>query len=215
MRIVMANVWDANPTPQEVPASMLERGPDVMVAVEMPNDEFYEAMTSSASAAALAWTVDDGELGVWSRFPVRELGDLGLPPARVMRVGVDAPGSPFVLYVVHALNPLRDTSFGDQRRFTDDLLAAIASESRPVVVAGDFNMSDRVVSYRAMDAALTDAMRVGEAGRTTYAGGLWTTVLLRIDHIFVDHSWCADRAGTFVTAGSDHRGVEAAVGPCV
>ena len=215
MRIVMANVWDANPTPQAVLASMLEREPDVMVAVEMPSDEFYEAMTSSASAAALAWTVDDGELGVWSRFPVRELGDLGLPPARVMRVGVDAPGSPFVLYVVHALNPLRDTSFGDQRRFTDDLLAAIESESRPVVVAGDFNMSDRVVSYRAMDAALTDAMRVGEAGRTTYAEGLWTAVLLRIDHIFVDHTWCADRAGTFVTAGSDHRGVEAAVGPCV
>jgi endonuclease/exonuclease/phosphatase (EEP) superfamily protein YafD len=214
IRLVMANVWDANPTPEAVPASMLERRPDVMVAVEMPGDAFYDAMTSSADAAALPWTVDDGELGVWSKFPVRELGDLGLPPARVMRVGVDAPGTPFVLYVVHALNPLRDTSFTDQRRFTDDLLAAIASEARPVVIAGDFNMSDRVVSYRSMDAALIDAMRVGEAGRTTYAGGWWTTVLLRIDHIFVDRSWCADGAGTFVTAGSDHRGVEAEVGPC-
>jgi endonuclease/exonuclease/phosphatase (EEP) superfamily protein YafD len=214
MRIVMANVWDANRAPEAVPASMLERQPDVMVAVEMPSDAFYDAMTSSAHAAALPRTVDDGELGVWSRFPVRELGDLGLPPARVMRVGVDAPGTPFVLYVVHALNPLRDTSFTDQRRFTDDLLAAIASETRPVVVAGDFNMSDRVVSYRAMDATLTDAMRVGEAGRPTYAGGLWTTMLLRIDHIFVDRTWCADAAGTFVTAGSDHRGVQAEVGPC-
>jgi endonuclease/exonuclease/phosphatase (EEP) superfamily protein YafD len=214
VRVVMANVWDLNPALQDVPASLLAREPDVMVTVEMPDDGFYVSTTTSAAGAGLVSTVDDGELGVWSRFPVRELGDLGLPPARVMRVGVDAPGMPFVLYVVHALNPLRDTSFADQRRFTDELLAAIDGETRPVVVAGDFNMSDRVVSYRVMDDALTDAMREGSAGRTTYVGGLWTATLLRIDHVFVVPAWCAADAGTFETAGSDHRGLQVAVGPC-
>ena len=38
-----------------------------------------------------------------------------------------------------------------------------------MVVAGDFNMSDRVVSYRAMDDALTDAM--GRPRGTTRRGG--------------------------------------------
>ena len=131
-----------------------------------------------------------------------------------MRVGVDAPGTPFVLYAVHALNPLHDTSFTDQRRFTDELLAAIARERRPVVVAGDFNMSDRVVSYREMDDALTDAMRADVAGRTTYVGGWWSPVLLRIDHVFVSPAWCAADPATFTVTGSDHRGVEVAVGPC-
>ncbi|CAN5796895.1 hypothetical protein BH18ACT17_BH18ACT17_05520 [soil metagenome] len=214
IRVVLANVLDANPTPGDVPGSMIARAPDVMVAVEMPSGDFYSSMTEQAEAADLGWTVDDGELGAWSHFPLRELGDLGLPPARVMRVGVDAPGSPFVLYVVHALNPLRDTTFADQRGFTYELLAAIEREQRPVVLAGDFNMSDRVSSYRVMDGALIDAMRADVAGRTTYIGGWWTSLLLRIDHVFVDPSWCAADPGTFTVAGSDHRGVVVAVGPC-
>ncbi len=214
VRVIMANVWDANPTPGEVPASLLSRDPDVMVAVEMPDEGFYWSMTTSAASAGLVSTVVDRELGAWSRFPLRKLDDLGLPPARVMRVGVDAPGTPFVLYVVHSLNPLRDTSFADQRRFTDELIGAIDGEHRPVVVAGDFNMSDRVVSYRTMDDALTDAMRAGSAGRTTYVGGWWATVLLRIDHVFISPGWCAADPGTFAPAGSDHRGLQVEVGPC-
>ena len=214
IRVVLANVWDENPTPGDVPGSMIARAPDVMVAVEMPGGDFFSSMTEQAGAADLGWMVDDGELGAWSRFPLRKLGDLGLPPARVLRVGVDAPGSPFVLYAVHALNPLRDTTFTDQRGFTDELLAAIERERRPVVVAGDFNMSDRVSSYRVMDDALIDAMRADVTGRTTYVGGWWTSLLLRIDHVFVDPSWCAAEPATFTVAGSDHRGVDVAVGPC-
>jgi endonuclease/exonuclease/phosphatase (EEP) superfamily protein YafD len=214
IRVVMANVWDANPTPQAVPASLLGRGADVVVAVEMRVAGFAESASTAATAAGLTSAVEDGELGAWSRFPMRELSELELPPARVMRVGVDAPGTPFVLYVVHSLNPLRDTTFSDQRRFIDALLAAISRERRPVVVAGDFNMSDRVASYRVMDTALTDAMRADAAGRTTYVGGWWSAVLLRIDHVFVDPSWCARDPATFVVPGSDHRGVDVTIGPC-
>ena len=52
IRLVVANVWDENPTPEEVPASMLDRGADVLVAVEMLDDEFYEAMTHERRLAA-------------------------------------------------------------------------------------------------------------------------------------------------------------------
>ena len=214
IRLVVANVWDENPTPEDVPASMTGRRADVLVAIEMPDDEMYEAMTARAASQGLDSTFEQGRQGVWSRFPVQTLDELGLPSARVMRVGVDVPGSPFVLYVVHGLNPLRDTSFADQRSFIEDLLAAIETERRPVVVAGDLNMSDRVVSYRLMDSAMTDAMRAGAAGWTTYVGGWWPTLLLRIDHVFVSPSWCATRPVTFTPAGSDHRGVDVAVGPC-
>ena len=214
IRLVVANVWDENPTPDAVPASMTGRGADVLVAIEMSDDELYAALTEGAASQGLDSTVEQGRQGVWSRFPVQVLDELGLPSARVLRVGVDVPGSPFVLYVVHGLNPLRETSFDDQLRFTEDLLTAIESEDRPVVVAGDLNMSDRVVSYRKMDAALTDAMRAGAPGSTTYVGGWWPTLLLRIDHVFVTPSWCATGPVTFTPTGSDHRGVDVAVGPC-
>lgn len=215
IRLVVANVWDENPTPAAVPDSMIRRGADVVVAVEMPNDAFYRAMSASASSQGLDSTSEQGRQAVWSRFPIQTLDELGLPAARVMRVSVDVPGAPFVLYVVHGLNPFRETSFADQLAFTEDLLAAIDTETRPVVVAGDLNTSDRGVSYRQLDAALTDAMRAGAAGATTYLGGWWPTLMLRIDHVFVTKAWCAADPGTFTPAGSDHLGVEVAVGPCV
>jgi endonuclease/exonuclease/phosphatase family metal-dependent hydrolase len=214
IRLVVANVWGENPTPDAVPESMTGRGADVLVAIEVSDDELFAALAEGAAAQGLDSTVEQGRQGVWSRFPVQVLDELGLPSARALRVGVDVPGSPFVLYVVHGLNPLGETSFDDQLRFTEDLLTAIETEERPVVVAGDLNMSDRVVSYRKMDAALTDAMRAGAPGSTTYVGGWWPTLLLRIDHVFVTPSWCATRPVTFTPAGSDHRGVDVAVGPC-
>jgi endonuclease/exonuclease/phosphatase (EEP) superfamily protein YafD len=214
VRVVMANVWDGNATPLQAPRSLLDHDGDVVAAVELPVGGFVRAMTAEAASAGLGSSVRGGGLAVWSRFPLLELDDLGFRFARVMRVNVEAPGSPFVLYLVHALNPLRETSFAQQRRFTDDLLAAARGEQVPVVVAGDFNMSDRGVSYRAMDDALVDAMRAGTAGRTTYVGGWWSMLMLRIDHVFVDPSWCAAEPGTFTVTGSDHRGVTVDVGPC-
>lgn len=214
IRLVVANVWDANPAIHEVPATLLDRAVDVAVAVEMPDDAFSDEMTADARTMGLGGFVQERTLGAWSRFPLQELGDRGLPRSRVMRVAVDAPDAPFVLYVVHALNPLRSESFDEQRLFTDRLLDAIADERLPVVVAGDFNMSDRVVSYREMDAALTDAMRADVAGSTTYVGGLWPLLMLRIDHVFVEPTWCASDAATFSVPGSDHRGLQVAVGPC-
>ena len=213
VRVLMANVWDANQTPWAAPGSLLGHGADVVAAVELP-EGFVDAMTVGATTAGLGSTARGGGLAVWSRFPLTELDDLELRVARVMRLDVAAPGMPFLLYVVHSDNPLGETSFSQQRRFTDELLTAARGEQRPVVVAGDFNMSDRLVSYRAMDDELVDAMRAGTAGRTTYVGAWWASLLLRIDHVFVSPGWCAADPATFAVAGSDHRGVTVAVGPC-
>lgn len=104
IRLVVANVWDANPAIHEVPATLLDRTVDVVVAVEMPDEAFFDEMTTDARMMGLGGSVHERTLGAWSRFPVQELGDRGLPRSRVMRVAVDAPDAPFVLYVVHALN---------------------------------------------------------------------------------------------------------------
>ena len=118
-----------------------------------------------------------------------------------------------MLYVVHGLNPFSETRFADQLGFTDALLAAIDTETRPVVVAGDFNTSDRVLSYRSWTphSPMRCARDPREPPPTRAAGG---PLMLRIDHVFVTRSWCAAEAGTFTPAGSDHLGVEVSVGPC-
>ena len=56
-------------------------------------------------------------------------------------------------------------------------------------------------------------MLAGAPGATTYLWGWWPALMLRIDHVFVTPSWCATDPRTFTAAGSDHLGVDVAVGP--
>lgn len=211
VRIAMANVYNGNPTPREAAEALLGRDVDVLVTVEVQSAAWRPLL----GASALPYGVFDGELGVRSRYPVSLLAPGGLPRSRLIRVRVDAPRAPFVLYVTHGLNPFHDSSsFTDQRTFVQDIVRASAAEQRSVVVVGDFNMSDRSENYRLMDSAFLDAMREGSRPASTYFGGLWPILLMRIDHAFVSHDWCADEASTFDVPGSDHRGIQFTAGPC-
>lgn len=209
--IAMANVFDQNPTPVAALATMNGRAVDLMVPVEM-SPGFRAAF---AATPTLPYRVQRHALGVASRWPLTLLPPHGLPRSRALRVAVDAPGAPFILYVVHALNPLHDFStFADQRTFTRLLIDSADTEHRPVVIVGDLNTSDRVASYRMLTGAMQDAMRAGSIPGSTYEGGWWATLFLRIDHAFIPKDWCATNGSTFAVPGSDHHGIQVTVGPC-
>jgi endonuclease/exonuclease/phosphatase (EEP) superfamily protein YafD len=211
IRIAVANVYDQNETPNDAAVALVDRDVDVLAAVEMKSG-FWERLKLGSD---LPNSVHDDELGVLSRYPVAELSQSGLSKNRLMRVRVDVPGAPFVLYLVHLLNPFHDSSsFSDQRSFIRSIEDAVAQEHRPVVIAGDFNMSDRSENYRILDTSFVDAMREGHAPASTYFGGLWPALLVRIDHVFISPSWCADDGSTFGVPGSDHHGIQVTVGPC-
>jgi endonuclease/exonuclease/phosphatase (EEP) superfamily protein YafD len=211
IRVAMANVYDANPVPDDAIAALEAREVDVLATVEM-GSIFWDQLDG---IDGLPYTVVYGELGVHARWPITLLPPLGLPRSRILRIRVDASGAPFILYVAHALNPLHDSStFEDQRAFAESIVATAAQEQRPVVVMGDFNTSDRVVSYRVFIHSMRDAMRDGSVPGSTYYGGWWPWLQLRIDHVFVSPGWCGAGGSTFSVPGSDHRGIEVAVGPC-
>jgi endonuclease/exonuclease/phosphatase family metal-dependent hydrolase len=126
---------------------------------------------------------------------------------------VQGPAGPFVLYAVHALNPAYESTFAQQLDFVDRLRRATAAETVPVVISGDFNMSDRQLGYRAMTASFRDAGRAGWAA-DTFDHGLWRALLLRIDYVFVEPSWCAADSRRLDVPGSDHEAVAATIGPC-
>lgn len=211
VRIAMANVYDGNPTLEAAAQTLIARDVDVLATVEIRPKVWDTLMTGSP----LTYGVSDGEMAVRSRYPIMLLSPGGLPRSRALRVRVDVPGAPFVLYLAHGLNPFHDSSsFSDQHDFVEDIAASAATEQRPVVVVGDFNMSDRSENYRAMDSAFIDAMREGEVPGSTYFGGLWPLLLMRIDHAFVSRGWCAADGSTFTVPGSDHHGIEVTVGPC-
>jgi vancomycin resistance protein VanJ len=160
---------------------------------------------------------------ILSRFPARLLDK---PPGwpndfRAHRLEVDAPSGRVVVYLAHLkrphLGPRRIVNIRSQlqaqRREREALLRSARSEGVPVVVAGDFNTSDRSRPYRRITGRFRDAMRAGWAG-PTYVRGAWRPLLLRIDHIFIPGDWCSARPERFALRGSDHRGLAVNVGPC-
>ncbi len=128
IRIATANVYDGNPTPEATIAALRARAVDVLATVEM-DDAFWQRLDG---IDALPYRVVVGELGVHARWPLALMPAQGLPRSRILRIRVDAPDAPFVLYVAHALNPLHDYStFADQRAFARAIVAATAQERAP------------------------------------------------------------------------------------
>ncbi|WP_298798739.1 endonuclease/exonuclease/phosphatase family protein [uncultured Pseudonocardia sp.] len=160
------------------------------------------------------------DVAVFSRFPIRRLEGPG-PALPGLRVQVDAPAGPFVVYGLHVPRPWLTDEGGYQATVAEHhaimtaLAARIAAEPGPVVVAGDLNSSDRGRDYRLLvgPTQLVDAARAGAVSYTST--GKWLPLLLRIDHLLVGPGWCGEGARQIGLPGSDHRGVTATVGPCV
>ena len=170
-RIAMANVYDGNPAPDAAIAAL--RRPRRRRVGHRGDGRHVLAASRRHRRAPLPRGVR--RAGRARPLAADAAAAAGLPRSRVLRIRVDAPGAPFVLYVAHALNPLHDFStFADQQAFARSIVAAAAQEQLARVVVGDFNMSDRASAYRIFDGSLRDAMRVRNVRRpprTSAAGG--------------------------------------------
>jgi vancomycin resistance protein VanJ len=217
-RIVSANVNSRNPTVERAVADALAQQGDLVLLIEAGKGRFE----TPAEYSTVIRPRYSNQV-ILSRFPARLLDK---PPGwpddfRAHRLEVDAPAGRVIVYVAHLkrphLGPRRilqiRSQLRAQRRERESLLASARTESVPVVVAGDFNTSDRSRAYRRMAGRFRDAMR-SRRGGPTYVSALWRPFLLRIDHIFIPKGWCSAQADRFVLHGSDHRGLAVNVGPC-
>jgi endonuclease/exonuclease/phosphatase (EEP) superfamily protein YafD len=213
LRIVSANVYEFNKEVPDAVDTLIRRQPDILATVEMRDDGTF--WTALSGRTELPFGVTRGELGLRSRFRVRELPTpRNLNPTRVLRAAVRGPYGRLIVYVVHGTNPLHESTFQQQRDFTERLLEDVRAEVPPTVIMGDLNMSDRTLSYRILDGSLRDAMRTSGWPRSTYHGEIWPVFQLRIDYLFIPEDWCGVGADTYEVPGSDHDGIEAVVGPC-
>jgi endonuclease/exonuclease/phosphatase (EEP) superfamily protein YafD len=217
--IVAANLHFTNKTPLEGARDVDARHADVVVISEATPD------TESVLGRSYPYQLRSGRHGnqygeyVVSRYPLRARSvphDL----RQAVVAEVMAP-TPFLLVGVHLPRagitgvPYLGTevSFAGQRPSISAVVRLTKSTHLPVVVAGDLNVSDRTASYRRLVAHRRDAMRAGWA-RSTFLQFPWTLVALRIDHVLIDRSWCAEHARRFHPSGSDHAALEVTIGPC-
>lgn len=163
-------------------------------------------------------------VGLLSRYPIVEEEVIHPLPDSMfyLRAVVVLDGEPITVYVVHPPPPqqvLTPISYDDARRDTEIAIlhdTYLQHETGPLLVMGDFNMSDQSDAYHQMDGLLHDAFR--QAGRGlgfTFPDQIKSTLrviplLLRIDYVWYNDRFTAQRAYVGADSGtSDHRPVVA------
>jgi endonuclease/exonuclease/phosphatase family metal-dependent hydrolase len=163
--------------------------------------------------------------GVLSRYPLVEMGQLHLSPARPdLRAVVDLAGAHLTVIVAHTPPPrLRDAGRRADPATTAQLryLADLAIAQAPAVLLGDFNMTARSAGHALLTAAgLSDAFQQGGTGhgftlparlghweRMNRALGWPLMPFLRVDYIWLTTQLHVTESWTERGAGSDHRPV--------
>ena len=214
LRLVEVNVKGGTDAPGLM-AAIERQHPDIVVVSETGG------ALRPALAARFKWSLppERKDVTVFADRPLRLLSAPAALGARAMRIEVQGPAGPFVLYALHLVKPgLRpagsyQVTFGRHRQIVAALAHAARAERLPVVIAGDLNLSDRTWGYRNLAHHFRDAGLAGWGGPTSERGAL-RRLQLRIDHVFVSSGWCAAHARRMALPGSDHRGVATTIGPC-
>lgn len=148
--------------------------------------------------------------GVMSKYPI--IGDefwkiyLGH-----QRTQIDINGQVIRLYNVHPIHHILPFWGFDVSRRTDEVnffLEKASHETIPILIAGDFNMTDQSADYQRVTASYHDSYKqVGYGMGTTFPAHIpFLPSLLRIDYVFHSSEFITLRADVLrSTGGSDHR----------
>jgi endonuclease/exonuclease/phosphatase (EEP) superfamily protein YafD len=157
-----------------------------------------------------------GGVGIFSRYPVsddRYLSDMSLGGQRTRIALSDMQA--ITLMNVHPVSPRIIGGYNSSRRSTeiDFLLGVAAQENNPVLLTGDFNLTDLTDDYGKIAPFYGDAFKdAGTGFGTTFPNlgkfarplGL-VPPLIRIDYVFFSAEWIAIDAHVLPdSAGSDH-----------
>lgn len=135
------------------------------------------------------------------------------------RLELDIKGREVVFYNVHPPPPRLRLDFDTGRRSAeiDDILERASQETNPVVIAGDFNMSDQSDDYRHVQTQYTDTHReVGWGLGLSFPDVLFVDgkigyvfpLLTRLDYVFHDAHFRGLEIFVWSSSGgSDHRPV--------
>lgn len=212
-------------TPPEPLAQTIAAAQADIVAVQELTSQ-SAAVLATELAAAYPYQILDptiGSTGLLSKLPIVSYEWLRPPNGRpFLHVVVDRQGSALHIFAVHFQTPgilwwerlplprgLVEAGLEAEVAY---LLPQVAVVSEPVVVLGDFNMSDQSRAYTVMTAALQDGFRQAGIGLgRTFPNNLhWAGIripfpLVRIDYVFHSPHLAATSAAVKCIAGqSDH-----------
>jgi hypothetical protein len=193
-----------------VVASLAKQHADVAVVVEPSK----KARGVLLRADRYPYTLTSGRFVVLSTTPVARLPlPEGLPEDLILRLQVARPNGSFIMYAVRTGTSPLDAAQNDPVGI-DRLRDAARDEHLPVVLAGNFGISDRSSDYRTLADSFRDAMRSGTRAASTAATFPWTFLYLRTEFVLTSPDWCATAGATFDVQGAATVGLASAVGAC-
>jgi endonuclease/exonuclease/phosphatase (EEP) superfamily protein YafD len=148
LRVLTANLLNENRDTVSFVALLTREQPDIVVTQETRN-RFVDAIRGSGlypfESTGAASANDDKK--VFSRYPIREQAQINDTPGTVglkrhpMRLVIDGPDGPIVLYAVHPDTPRSLKQWHERNAYLDLLAGAVRreAENAAVIVAGDWN----------------------------------------------------------------------------
>lgn len=213
--VVQHNVSDENPDPAGTARALARARPDLIALQELvpPALGVYERTL----AAGYPYHAVRGTVGLWSRYPLRDVRALDIKPREItepwnrgLRAVVRAPRGELAAYVAHLPSVrLRPSGLASSARDESARLlgAAVAAEElTTVILLGDLNGTVEDRGLAPLTARLAEPRR-GFA--FSYPAAF---PLARIDHVLA-RSASVGRIRSLPATGSDHMPVAARVKP--
>jgi endonuclease/exonuclease/phosphatase (EEP) superfamily protein YafD len=138
-------------------------------------------------------------------------GVVGIQDPQI-RVAIDFHGTPVVLHNIHMPPPMGGSYLAEQRRMTAWLCDSAAAETRPLILAGDFNSTPESLNAADLRAAgLFEASDTAKGRSTTWPteGPLSWIPGVRIDHQWHNVGLVCVRSEVCADNPSDHRPIVA------
>ncbi len=178
------------------------------------------------------YQLDTPPVGILSKYPIvsSEILHLANHPETQQRAIVNFHQQEIVIYNMQATGPwvkiykilpfLKIPVYKYKQRFPEiqDLVERIQQETLPVIVAGDFNMTDESQDYYSVQKVLQDAfLKSGFGFGFTWPRGFFakkinlnlTYPVCRIDYIWHSKHWGAKSSSVLEATESDHLPVAA------
>lgn len=219
IEIISFNLFPENTQLDEVADWISTHSPDILALQEIPED--VSAFTELASSYDYTTSLDSiTDSIVYSRYPILESESVALDDWLIQRLLLDIEGSQVVFYNLHLFMPLNENEttwlvlrYDDARRDSQikGLLEQVETETLPVILAGDFNMTEWSPIYAELASQLQDAYRNSSWGiGATFPAGAFEELnagyprLFRLDYIWYSEPIVASSAIVGTNLGSDH-----------
>lgn len=216
MRIFQQNVYIGQADPAAVAAAIVASGADVAVLVEAW-PPFMDTLATQPGVDVFTYRLsvpgfEEGEIAVWSRWPLENASGERLATRPFIRAEVEAPAGAFTIGAVHTAAPVNDL---EATNWADGLAGlGLVDRSKPIVLAGDFNATIDHAQFRSLlENGWTDVHTTKGCGldETWPAGRGLGIPAMRLDHVLVSDHFEVKAVEVGHANGSDHKPVIATI----